>query len=208
MTESFVPLLPNIKNMDSNDIKRLENNTKLKKKIFNKNIWKNYAIIPPAIVLFTGILGVVYLLNIDKLLTWYAIPFLVIFALGTIWLKSTRRYIINKKISDNKEFFICLSIPLIKKDNKTIMLFSTGKNRNNKYYLEKEKKDILDSENGTIDLSHVNTKPEPVNGSDIFIVQLPLAKKFSGKPDSEYWVVFSGVDSISFLTPSEINKYL
>ncbi|MDL2214693.1 hypothetical protein LJC00_00700 [Dysgonomonas sp. OttesenSCG-928-M03] len=193
--------------MNNNNIKELENSVKLKKRIFSKNIWKNYAIIPPAIVLFTGILGVVYLLNIDKLLTWYAIPFLVIFALGTIWLKSTRRYLINKKISDSNEFLICLSIPLIKKENKTIMLFSTGKNRNNKHYLEKEKKDILGYDLDGINLSHINNKPKQVNDSDIFIVQLPLSKKFSGKSQNEYWVIFSGADSIDFLTSSEINKH-
>jgi len=191
--------------MDSEKIKKLENSSKLKKKIFSKNVWKTYAIVPPAIVMFAGILGVVYLLNIDKLISLYAIPFAIIFGLGTIWLKSVRRYILNKRISENKEFLVCLAINFAKENKKTILLFSTGKNRNNKYYLEKEKKDL--ENNDAPDLSAISTTPMPIDNSDIHLVQLPLSKKFSGNADNDYWIVYTGNNSVEFLTQMELTKY-
>lgn len=194
--------------MNSDKIAKLENSTKLKKKVFGRNIWKNYAFIPPSIVMFVGILGIVYLLNLDKLVSLYSIPFILIFFIGTIWLKSTKRYLVNQKIENTDEFLICLSIPFLTRDKKTVILFSSGKNRNNRYFLEKEKKDILADENIETILKNIDSKPKQINDTNIFITQLPLNKKFSGKIDNEYWIIFTGNNSIEFITQSELNKYL
>ncbi len=193
--------------MNSDKITKLENSIKLKKKIFGKNIWKNYAIVPPAIVMFGGILGIIYLYNIDKLISLHAIPFVFIFVLGTVWLKSVRKYIIDKKIENSSDFLLCLSISLLKEGGKTIILFSTGKNRNNKYYLEKEKKNILDQENTNKELLEVDNKPKQIGTTDIYIVQLPFSKKFSDKIENGHWIIFTGSNSIEFITRQELKKY-
>lgn len=194
--------------MNNDRIDKLEKSVKLKKKIFSKNIWKNYAIIPPALILFIGILGIVYLLNIDQLVSFYTIPFLIIFILGTIWLKAVRKYLINKKISETETFIVCLAIPFAQKGRDTILLFSTGKNRNNRHYLEKEKRELLETRT---DYDIANTKIVPTPKEDIFLTNFPLNKKLSisaGKPADSYRIVYTDDNSIHFLTNDDLRKYL
>jgi len=188
--------------MNSDKITKLENSTKLKKKILSKGIWKSYSFIPPSLVLFVGILGLIYLFRMDYLLTNYSIPFVVIFAIGTIWFKSTKRYLVNKRIADSTVFLVCLCIPLKKSGKNTIFLFSTGKNRNNKYYLEKEKRDLLERYND-LELFNEKDKAVKIDGTDLYtmITQPPKA---SGS-DEIYWIVYSGDENINFLSSKDIN---
>jgi len=194
--------------MNADKINKLEKNIKLKKKVFAKGVWKNYAIVPPSLVLFCGILGIVYLLNIDKLISLYSIPFIAIFIIGTIWLKAVRRHLINKRISDNDTFLACMAILFRKEGNKKTILFSTSKNRNNKYYLEKERKDLLD--NPHIDLSFVGKKAQNIAGTDIFLMELPASDKILKKRhnmNDEYWLIYSGSGTIDFLSPEDLKGY-
>lgn len=194
--------------MNSDKIKKLENSEKLKKKIFGKDIWRNYAIIPPSLVLFSGITGLVYLLNIDKLISVYCIPFVIIFLLGTIWLKATQKYIIKKKTTDAETFILCLSIPLKEEGGETIMIFSTGKNRNNKHYLEKEKQDIL--QNPDIDLSGISQTVYQIDDSDIYLTTLPKIKKIiksTPTAGNHHWLIYTGNSKVNFFNESELNKY-
>lgn len=196
----------NLNQMNSDKISKLEKSPKLKKRIFGKSIWKNYAIVPPSLLLFVGIFGMIYLLNLDKLISVYTIPFAVIFILGTILFKATKRHIVTKRISDNETFIVCLAIPFVTEGKKATLLFSTSKNRNNKYYLEKEKQDLLAD---FINYNNKNSGIIPTNKEDIFLTSLPLTKKFStntNKSAEGYWLVYTGGNSVHFLTNDDIRK--
>lgn len=193
--------------MNTDKINKLENNIKLKKKILSKGVWKNYAIVPPSLVLFVGILGIVYLLNTDKLISLYSIPFILIFIIGTIWIKAVRRYIINKKISDNTTFLVCPAILFKKEGKKKAILFSIGRNRHNKYYLEKERKELLDNQTN---LSFSGKQARQIEGSDIFMMELPVTEKILKKrhnSNDEYLVIYTGSGAIDFLSPDDLKKY-
>lgn len=196
--------------MDVNKIKKLESNNKLKKKIYGKGIWKSYSFIPPTLVLFVGILGIVYLLQTDRLLTWHSVPFFAIFIIGTVWFKATKKYLVEKRISEAKYFLICHSIPLVKKDKDTIFIFSTGNNRNNKYYLEKEKKDILE-EYPNFDFVNIKNKAIKLEEENLYLTIPSSLKKVTSKGGSQsadgYWLVYSDGGNVDFLTADELNRY-
>jgi hypothetical protein len=59
--------------------------------------FKQPAIYPPSILLFFALFGLIYLLNYDKLITVYALPFFLLFAVGVIWLRMVKRYVDRKK---------------------------------------------------------------------------------------------------------------
>ena len=109
--------------MNSDKLQRIEKNKKIRIKFYSKEVWKNYSIVPPSGVLFVALFGFLYLFNLDLLISWYTIPFVVLLILGTVWLKATRKYILTKKIEEGNSFAICLSIPLMKKNGRTLRIF-------------------------------------------------------------------------------------
>lgn len=193
--------------MGNDKVSKLENDLKFKKKVFGRVVWKNYAIFPPIIVLFGGILGIVYLMNIDKLVSLYVIPFVVVFALGTVWLKATRRFLIKQKMDSREPMAISLAIPFKEVGGNIFLLFSTGRNRNNKYFLEKEKNDLLIG--SEIDLKKVSTKPFCIDNGDLYLVRLPFSKRLIKSRyviDGNFWLVYLGKGTPYYLTGDMMRK--
>lgn len=193
--------------MNNDRISKVEKSIKLRKKIYEKNIWKNYALVPPSIVIFAGVLGISYLLNLDKLFSVYTIPFALIFVIGTIWLKSTKKYLLNQKIEKSSELKVCLTIPFTKFEKEEFILFSTGSNRNNKYFLEKEKKTILENKDYLSQKTDLKTSLIQYNDTDLYIARLPVKRKYSGQLNNEYWVIYKNDNSLNFFTTAELNKF-
>lgn len=199
--------------MNADKIQRLEKNVKFKRKYYSKEVWRSYAIVPPSGILFIALFGFLYLFNSDRLISLYAIPFVVLLLLGTIWLKATRKYIINKRISENKPFFICLSIPLMKENGKTVMMFSGGSNRLNKYYLEKEKKEILGSVELGADSLVVNSLKKhlvAVPETDIYLIYPSFSDRLSNKNKAitvDKYVVLDNDEKISYITLREMESF-
>lgn len=193
--------------MNSEQIARIENDSKLKKKIFGKNIWKNYAFVPPTLILFTGLTGVVYLFKADLYKSWYIAPFVFLLVLGAIWFKAVKRYLINNKYETGEAILVCLSIVLTEIGGKTIMMFSTGNNRNNKYYLEKEKSDILKNLKDN-DLTAIVKSGKTICGTDIHLTYLPKKVSMFKSTyfiNNYYWVIYNRFDNnILFLKKNDM----
>jgi len=138
--------------MKTDVLNKLEKDSKLKKKYLPKYFWlKNMAIYPPCIFLFFALFGLIYLLNYDMLLTYHAIPFAVLFALATIWLKTTRRYVLKKLFEKPDSYLICLAKNVKEQSGWIYVIFTTGSKRHNKYYIqnlakELESSDILETD--------------------------------------------------------------
>ncbi|QIK53469.1 hypothetical protein G7051_03535 [Dysgonomonas sp. HDW5B] len=199
--------------MNTDKIQRLERNEKFRRKFYAKGVWRNYAIVPPSGILFVALFGFLYLFNVDHLMSLYAIPFIILLLLGTIWLKATRKYIINQKISGKQPFAICLSIPLMKKNGKTIMMFSAGSNRLNKYYLEKEKKEILDRIGSDADFVGVNPLNKllvAVPETDIYLIYPSFSDRLSNKTTTSTvnrYVIFDNLEKIRYITLREMESF-
>jgi len=133
--------------MKTDRLKNIEKNFKIKKKYLPPNNWfKMTAIYPPAIFIFFALFGLVYLLNHDMLLSYYAIPFVVIFLLATIWLKRTRQILLNNLLEGKDAYLACLAKPVREEGGWIYAVFTTDEKRHNKYFIEDLAKKIsLDS---------------------------------------------------------------
>jgi len=168
--------------MSTNNLASIEKNKKFKSYILNKNIWKNYAFIPPALVLFTGLFGLVFLYKNEIIISWYSVPFIIIFAIGTIWFKATRKYLLSKKIEDTSSFFVCTTTVLVTKKQKSIILFTTNNNRHSESYIEKQKREILenlDFEKDSLFSKVKKGKFMPIKNNDIYITSISKNQKNS-----------------------------
>lgn len=200
--------------MNADKIQRIEKDKKVRRKFYSKDVWRNYAIVPPSGVLFVALFGFLYLFNMDLLLSWHAIPFAILLILGTIWLKATRKYIINQKMSGDTSFVICLSIPLTKRDGKTIRIFSVGNNRHNKYYLEKEKKEVLERIESDPDFFKFISSTKSVQAipdTDLYIVYPLFSDRISNKSNSvtvNKYVIFNNSEKIRYITLRELESFL
>lgn len=161
--------------MDTKNLKDLENNAKLKQKYYAKGIWKNYAFVPPTLIVFIGLFGLLYLFKDDLLISFYSIPFALILLLGAIWIKSTKRYLINQRKEKSKTFVICKAVPLTY-GNSDLIMFASGNNRHNNYYIEK-KKNEFEEQYGITDRLNIN---ELTKLADSDIIVLPASKLKKG----------------------------
>ena len=77
--------------MKANDYAKLEKDYDFKRHYFNNTFWwKTLLMVPPICFLFVGLVGIIYLFNSDMLVSWYIIPYLFLFTVGTIWLKALK----------------------------------------------------------------------------------------------------------------------
>lgn len=129
--------------MKTEVLSKLESDFRLKKKYLPKFFWaKNAAIYPPSIFIFFSLFGLLYLLSYDMLMTYYAIPFVLLFLLATIWLKNTKRYVLRKLFEQKNLFVICLGRIVKNQENKVFVLLTNGGKRHNKYFLQHLEKEV------------------------------------------------------------------
>jgi len=132
--------------MTSEQLSNIEKNIKFKRYICAQELWKNYALVPPFIVLFGSLFGLIYLLNTDMLISWYSVPSVILFILGTIWFKFTRRFLIEKKSKEITSIKICVPTFLDFAEERNIYFFTASRNRNNSVFADKEKLKLFQNE--------------------------------------------------------------
>lgn len=129
--------------MKANECARLENDKDFKLTYLKQTKWwLNFLFIAPTCILFLGLFGLVYLLKYGMLVSYYTIPFLVFFVLGTIWLKGVKRHVLKTKIADNDAFRLCQAKMFAEKGGYIYVIFTTGDKRHNDYYISNMAKDM------------------------------------------------------------------
>lgn len=200
--------------MEIDKIKKIEKNKGFKRSFFSKLVWRKYALVPPALVLFVSLFGVVYMYNTDRLLSYYCLPFIVLLLISTIWFKSTRKYLINQDVENSQDFVLCLVLPLFKERNKQFYLFNTGANRFNKFFLEKAKTDILEDKEQYDTVLRTLKKNTFVrlDDEDVCITSdLKLNKGFLAfkvKHDDSKFLAYYGESKIKAVSSKEIMSFL
>lgn len=193
-------------------LKKLEKNKGLKRNFYSKGIWRNYALFPPALVLFMSLFGVVYMYNNDMLVSLNCIPFIITLLLGTVCFKSTRKYLIKKEVESERPFEISYAIPLIKEGRKSFWLLALGANRHNKYFLTKKKNEILSEwesyKEGT--LSVKKNMLVNVDEKDVFVCLLSDNKKLMsrGLVQEEAYLIYTGQDDVKSILSRDLRSYL
>jgi len=181
--------------MNVNNLSKLEKDIKFKKENFPKNFWyKQIAIYPPSAILFIALFGLVYLLNVDMLLTYYAIPFVLLLLLGAIWLKTVKKYITDTIIKKEEGFLVCLAQVFEEKKGFFYIVFDTSKKRHDKHQINNIAKHIkaeMDTNNKDI-MNAINSKratsvtpynTELFKENEVFIKALPKTEILKLRPN-------------------------
>lgn len=122
--------------MKINDYIKLENDRTFKKKYLSlTSWWKTFSLVPSILFLFLGLFGMLYLLSYDLLISYYTIPFVVIFIVGTILFKSVKRHIYNELLNDPDGFKVCVSSPIYTQGAYTYLAFVNGQKRHNDHFI-------------------------------------------------------------------------
>lgn len=123
--------------MKPTDCVKLEKDLKLKKKYLNRTPWwKSFLIVAPSLLLFMGLFALLYLTKNDMLLTVYAIPFVVLFLLGTIWLKAVKKHIQKAILEKEDAFKVCMAALLMSEGGYAYFVFDKGQKRHNEFHLK------------------------------------------------------------------------
>lgn len=145
--------------MNTSDFVKLENNKKFKKDYLNKTPWwKTILLISPICFLFLGLAGLLYLFKAELLISYYAIPFIIAFAIGTILLKTIKRHIVNTKMSVPGSFLTCAGKSVSTDSQYAYVVFVTSAQRHYEHYISKLVKNLTDKEVADIKLQTTNKK--------------------------------------------------
>lgn len=160
--------------MRPNDCSNLEKDKAFKKGyISGLPWWKNTSLIAPVVLMFAGLVGIVYLLNNDMLLTWYIAPYLLLFAIGTMIFKALKRHIQNEMMAVPDSFLVCLARSVEGKNGLVYFAFMKGGHRHNLHQIKNVAKDTLLDEflsASTADFTKANMLLENYeSGSEIYI---------------------------------------
>jgi hypothetical protein len=122
--------------MKSNNYTELEKDYNFKRSYFNNTLWwKTISMVPPVLFLFIGLAGIIYLFETGMSVSWYTIPYVVLFTVGAIWLKAMKKYILRASMAAEGAFHVCLAAPIEDKDGYTYAAFVNNTRRHDKYYI-------------------------------------------------------------------------
>ena len=129
--------------MKVDDCVKLEKDRAFKYEYLRRTAWwKTILLIAPSLFLFLGLFGMVYLLKLDLLISWYTLPFGVLFVIGTIWLKAIKKHIQKTKVDDAANFHVCMAKTIGIKDGYVYFIFANNEKRHNEHYISTLAKDI------------------------------------------------------------------
>lgn len=160
--------------MKPNDYAKLEKDYSFKKNYLkNTPWWKTILMLPPVCFLFVGLIGILYLFNNEMLASWYIIPYLAFFVIGTIWLKAMKRHIQKTMMATEGSFHVCLAKSIGEKDGYVYSAFTNDSRRHDKYNIiniakELSLDEILSKQNEPFKKKTVLVQDE-VNGTNIYI---------------------------------------
>ena len=161
------------------DYPNLEKNAKLRRFYLNKIAWwKNASIISPVLLIFTGVMGIVYYSNTDDLYAWHTLPYAIVFVLGVIFLlyvKST----LKKRFLNNKDSFLCCASCLVgEQKGYGYYVYSTD-NRYSESWIEKQAKGLPLNDFTKEQLQLAKKKSIPLKNLDspqVYLRAVSLAK--------------------------------
>jgi len=163
--------------MKQDDYSRLEKSYDFKRNYISETMWwASPAFIAPALLLFVGLAGIIYLLRSDMLVSLYIIPYLLIFMVGTVWLKALKKHIQKGMINKEGSFLVSIAHPVMQKNGYVYAIFTTDRYRHNKHYLNNTVKAL--AENNKSDNNIARKKAiemhEEENNTDFYLKAFPI----------------------------------
>lgn len=131
--------------MRPSDCVKFENSKKIKRGYLSGvNWWKSFLIVAPTCILFTGLIGILYLTNAGKLISWYLIPYILLFIFGTILLKKIKRHLIDKALTKDGDFLVCMASPIEENEGHITFIYTNGEKRHNTHFIKKLVEELPD----------------------------------------------------------------
>jgi len=193
--------------MKAEDYAKLEKDYSFKRSYLNNTPWwKNILIIPPILILFVGLVGILYLFKHDMLVSLYIIPYLILFVVGTIWLKAIKKHIQKAKMAVEGAFHVCLAKPVGEKDGFVYAVFVNDTHRYNKHYINNLVKnisldDILARDGSPFRKESVMIHDEESNSDFYMRAYLPkdITKRNAGWQEDDLFPVLYIDDKYTFI---------
>lgn len=130
--QSDVFLCPNIREMKPSDYQKLEADKNFKRHYMNKTLWwKSFLLLAPACLLFIGLAGIMYMAYNERLWTLYSVPYILVFALGTVWLKAIKKYIQDRLLRKLGSYLACAGKSLGNYQGRYYFIFCKDSKRHN-----------------------------------------------------------------------------
>lgn len=104
--------------------------------------WKSPLLIAPSMLLFMSIFSILYLQNTDRLLNWYSLIYIAIFAIATLWFKAVQRHLKRQFILAPENILITTALPIVVDQYRVYVLIGTSHERHS----EKHAQDLLTSQ--------------------------------------------------------------
>lgn len=124
--------------MKPSDYKKLEDNTTFKRYYMRKTAWwKSFLLLAPTLLLFVGLAGIMHMAYNDRIWTLYCLPYIIVFALGTIWLKGIKKYIQETLINRSGSFLVCAGRSLGESEGRHYFIYSKENKRHNEVLINK-----------------------------------------------------------------------
>lgn len=124
--------------MKPSDYKKLEDNTTFKRYYMRKTAWwKSFLLLAPTLLLFVGLAGIMHMAYNDRIWTLYCLPYIIVFALGTIWLKGIKKYIQETLINRSGSFLVCAGRSLGESKGRHYFIYSKENKRHNEVLINK-----------------------------------------------------------------------
>lgn len=154
--------------MKAKSYKELERDKSFKRRYLSKTIWWNsFTFVPPALVLFIGLAGILFLRENDKLISWFTIPYIVLFLLGAIWFKVAKKHVQDKELTDPNKFLVCASRLVDSRYGYHYFVVSFDEKRHDEAWIKKIGDDLSLDSFKEEDLKRAKKKPIKVENAEI-----------------------------------------
>lgn len=200
--------------MKQDDYSRLEKSYDFKRNYINETKWwASPLFIAPALLLFVGLVGILYLFRSDMLVSLYIIPYLLIFMVGTIWLKAVKKHIQKTMIKKEGSFLICVAHPVSEKNGYLYSIFTTDRYRHNKHYLNNIVKSL--SESNITDNEQAKNKAivmhDEESDTDYYVKAFPIKdikkRNKDWKSEDNFPVLFIDEKYVSIIKAKDFNFF-
>lgn len=191
--------------MKPSQYKELENDKSFKRYYLNKTLWWiNYLFVAPALLLFIGLAGIMHMGYSDRLWNWYAIPYIAVFLIGTIWLKAIKKHVQGKILEDRDIYLVCAAQAVFDTDGRYYFIFSKDSKRHNEVLINKlaeglSKESFADSE---IQLAKKQMVEISTSEEDTQIYLRGISVNKVNKTNRKN--IKEGITPLLYITPKEI----
>lgn len=191
--------------MKPSQYQELEKNKEFKKYYLNKTLWWiDYLFVPPALLLFIGLAGILHMSYNDRLWSFFSLPYILVFFLGAVWLKSIKRNVQNKILAEDDKYLVCAGRVLFDAEGRYFFIFSKDSKRYNETLINKLGETLSEESFDREMIQKAKTEaveiPLPEEDTPIYLKAIHVNKVLRANRQN----VRTGVTPLLYISPKEV----